>query len=99
MAVEENKAIIRRWMDECYDRGNWALMDELFAPDFVNHDPAAPMARDREGLKQVLAAQLTAFPDRRTTIEDLLAEGDKVTKRTTFRGTQTGTFGAIPPTG
>jgi steroid delta-isomerase-like uncharacterized protein len=99
MAAEENKAIVRRWVDEAYNPGNVGLMDELFAADFVNHDPANPMVRDLEGLKQDVRTQQAAFPDRHTSIDELLADGDKVIKRFTFRGTQTGEWNGIPPTG
>jgi steroid delta-isomerase-like uncharacterized protein len=99
MPAEENKAIVRRWVDEAYNPGNVGLMDELFAADFVNHDPANPMVRDLEGLKQDVRTQQAAFPDRHTSIDELLADGDKVIKRFTFRGTQTGEWNGIPATG
>jgi len=99
MPAEENKAIVRRWVDEAYNPGNVGLMDELFAADFVNHDPANPQVRDLEGLKQDVRTQQVAFPDRHTSIDELLADGDKVIKRFTFRGTQTGEWNGIPATG
>ena len=99
MPAEENKAIVRRWVDEAYNPGNVGLMDELFAADFVNHDPANPMVRDLEGLKQDVRTQQEAFPDRHTSIDELLADGDKVIKRFTFRGTQSGEWNGIPATG
>lgn len=99
MAAEENKSIVRRWVDEAYNPGNVGLMDELFAADFVNHDPANPMVRDLEGLKQDVRTQQEAFPDRHTSIDELLADGDKVIKRFTFRGTQSGEWNGIPATG
>lgn len=99
MAAEENKAIVCRWVDEAYNPGNVGLMDELFAADFVNHDPANPQVRDLEGLKQDVRTQQAGFPDRHTTIDELLADGDKVIKRFTFRGTQTGEWNGIPATG
>ncbi len=53
MSAETNKAIVRRIAEECYNNGNVALVDELFAANYVNHDPSAPQVRDREGRKQV----------------------------------------------
>ena len=99
MPAEENKAIVRRWVDEAYNPGNVGLMDELFAADFVNHDPANPMVRDLEGLKQDVRTQHAAFSDRHASIDELLADGDKVIKRFTYRGTQTGEWNGIPATG
>src|SRR5919202_2687526 len=99
MSAEENKAIVRRWVEECYNPGNLALVDELFAPDFANHDPARPDVRDLDGLRRLLSEQRAAMPDLLTTIEDLIADGDKVVKRFIFQGTQTGEILGIPPTG
>ncbi len=99
MSAEDNKALVRRWVEECYNPGNLALLDELFASDFVNHDPVRPDVRDLDGLKRLLSEQREALPDLLTTIEDLVADGDKVVKRFIFQGTQTGEILGIPPTG
>jgi steroid delta-isomerase-like uncharacterized protein len=99
MGTETNKAIVQRYVEEGYNACNMAVIDQLFAADFVNHDPAQPAVRDLQGLKQLIRGQRAAFPDVRTTIEDLVAEGDMVVKRFTVRGTHTGDFNGIPPTG
>lgn len=99
MTAETNKAIVHRYVEEGYNGRNTAVLDELFAADFVNHDPTQPAARDLEGLKQLMLAQHAAFPDVRVTIEDMVAEGDRVAKRFTLRGTNTGDFNGIPATG
>ena len=99
MTTETNKAIVHRYVEEGYNACNMAAIDELFAADFVNHDPAQPAVRDLQTLKQLIMAQHAAFPDVRTTIEDLVAVGDKVVKRFTVRGTHTGDFNGIPGTG
>ena len=99
MTTETNKAIVHRYVEEGYNAGNMAVIDELFAADFVVHDPAQPAVRDLQAFKQVIMAQRAAFPDVRTTIEDLVTEGDKVVKRFTVRGTHTGDFNGIPATG
>jgi predicted ester cyclase len=65
----------------------------------VGHFPGFPLAQGVDGLKQLLTVYLTAFSNRRVTIEDALAEGDRVVVRTTFRGTHTGSLMGIPPTG
>ena len=99
MTIETNKAVVHRYVKDGYNAANMAVIDELFATDFVNHDPSAPTVRDLEELKQLILAQHAAFADVRTTIEDLVADGDKVVKRFTVRGTHTGDFNGIPPTG
>ncbi|MFL5586864.1 MAG: ester cyclase [Ktedonobacteraceae bacterium] len=99
MTTETNKAIIRRIVEEIQNRDNLALIDELLAPNFVNHTPAPGLPPDREGIKQLLSMFRAAFPDGSMTIEDMIAEGDKVVSRKTYRGTHQGEFMGIPPTG
>jgi len=99
MSVEENKAGTRQGVEELWNQGKMELVDELWAPDFVNHDPTNPEVRDREGFKQWVIVARTAFPDLNVTIDDMIAEGDKVATRWTVRGTQKGEFGKIPATG
>ena len=98
MSADENKTIVRRYVEEGFNDGNLAVIDELFAADFVNYDPAAPQVRDLQALKQSIIAYHAAFPDIRTTIEDLVVEGDRVAKRFTMRGIRRGEFNGIPPT-
>lgn len=99
MAADENKALVHRFLEEFFNQGNWAVADELCAPNFVNHDPAAPQARDRMGMVQNFQMNHAGFPDSHTTAEEIIAEGDKVVKRWTFHGTHTGEWHGIPPTG
>ncbi len=73
------------------------MIDEVFAPNLINHDRLAP-AGDREGLKKLIAAGSDAFPDLRATIEDMVAEGDTVVVRTTLHGTHQRAFQGIPAT-
>jgi steroid delta-isomerase-like uncharacterized protein len=99
MSVEENKADTRRAIKGFWNQGNMALLDEFWAPNYINHDPTNPEVRDLEGFKQWVIAARTAFPDLNVTIDDLIAEGDKVVTRWTVRGTHKGEFGKIPATG
>jgi predicted ester cyclase len=99
MTAETNKATIRRIVEEIQNGDNLALIDELAAPTFVNHTPAPGLSPDREGIKQLLSMFRAAFPDGVMTIEDMIAEGDKVVSRKTYRGTHQGEFLGIPPTG
>jgi steroid delta-isomerase-like uncharacterized protein len=99
MTAETNKATIRRIVEEIQNGDNLALIDELLAPNFVNHTPAPGLSPDREGIKHLLSMFRAAFPDGVMTIEDMIAEGDKVATRKTYRGTHQGQFLGIPPTG
>ena len=98
MSAEENKALVRRYI-EAWNKHNLAAMEEVYAPDFVVHGPAAFGDMDLAGVKQVMPPFFTAFPDLHYTVEDLLAEGDKVVCRFTCRGTHQGEFMGIPPAG
>ena len=99
MSVEENKAIYRRWFEEVVTGRNVALADELLARDYVLHFPGFPVPVDREGHKHLLMMFHQGFPDWQETIDDVVAEGDKVVIRVTGRGTHQGEFQGIPPTG
>ncbi len=97
MSTEENKAICCRAIEE-FNRGNVAALSELWTPDLVYHDPNNPHVHGHEEYKQFLIAYLTAVPTQ-ITIEDLIAEGDKVVVRSTLRGTHQGQWRGAPPTG
>ena len=98
MPAEENRAIVRRLMEGAYT--NPEVHDELVADDYVGHFPPNPTLHGPEDLKRFNAEAAVAFPDVRVTIEDLLAEEDKVVIRWTLRGTHRGELrGGIPATG
>ena len=100
MSAEENKAVSRRVAEEVFNGGNVDLADELYAPDYVLHDPSLPEdLHGPEGIKRYAAMTLGAFPDIRVAVEDQVAEGDKVVSRWTATGTHTGDLMGIPPTG
>jgi len=98
MSTEENKALIRRAYEEAFNQRKLAVLDELDTPDFVVHNASTTM-QGLEAFKQFLSLYLTAFADALFTVEDLIAEGDKVVARHTFRGTHTGNLMGIAPTG
>jgi steroid delta-isomerase-like uncharacterized protein len=96
---EENKALVRRWF-AAVDKGNEHIVDDLIAVDYIDHNPPLPdMAPGREGVKQANVLLRAAFPDARHTIEDQIAEGDKVVTRVTARATFQGEILGIPPNG
>ncbi len=99
MSVDENKALVRRFFDEMLNPGNAEVGDELFAVDAIDHAAFPDQVAGREGFKQAVRMVHAAFPDIRYTFEDMIAEGDRVATRWTLRGTQTGEFLGIPPTG
>jgi steroid delta-isomerase-like uncharacterized protein len=102
MSTEENKALVHRYYEawnEALNKQNLAGVDELFAPDFVIHGTGLFPDMDLAGVKQVFTAWWTVFPDWHYTLEDLIAEGDKVAHRYTVRGTHQGEIMGIPPTG
>jgi steroid delta-isomerase-like uncharacterized protein len=96
---EENKALARRWA-EILNQGNFDLVEEIYAPDFVDHDPTMPEdVRGPEGAREVYSMYRSAFPDAEVTIEDQVAEGDTVATRWTGRGTHQGDLMGVPPSG
>jgi len=99
MSIENNKAMIRRMFEEVYNQGNYDVADELFAENYVSHNGLGLTVLGPEGIKRVAAMQRTAFPDLHSTIEDLIAEGDKVVVRGIDHGTHLGEFLGYPPTG
>ena len=86
-STEANKALVRQLIDAVWNSGTLAGVDELVAPDFVNHSAAPGTPPDREGFKQTAATTRTTFPDFHVTVEDLVAEGDLVVAHFTARGT------------
>jgi predicted ester cyclase len=98
MSEEQNKKVFERVIEEAYSKGNVAVLDEAFAPNFVEHQAgiAPPTA---EGVKRSIGFIRGAFPDMKLTIEEMIASGDRVWARLTGRGTHQGPFLGIPPTG
>jgi steroid delta-isomerase-like uncharacterized protein len=99
MAAEELKAIARRYIEEVWNNGNLVLIDELFTPDYINHSPNVGQMAGPEGLKQLIATFRRAAPDLHLTINDMIAEGDRVVTRWTAQGTHQGELMGVPPTG
>jgi len=95
---EQNKAQVRRVVEEIYNQGNLDVVDEVTVADLVIHASSQDI-RGRDGAKRYVAALRAGFPDLRLTIEDQIAEGDMVVTRWTARGTHTGEFEGIGLTG
>ena len=97
---EQNKAMVRRHLEEVFAKGDRDAIPELFAPDYVEHDPASDEEiRGHEGVRRELSIYRSAFSDIEITIEDQIAEGDYVATRATLRGTHVEELFGVPPTG
>jgi steroid delta-isomerase-like uncharacterized protein len=100
MSVEEHKAVVRRFYEEVWQKGNVAVADGAFAPDYVRHDARpATAAPGPAGQKQIAAAFRAAFPDLRFEVEIVIGEGTYVAARWTASGTHTGRWGDVEATG
>jgi steroid delta-isomerase-like uncharacterized protein len=93
----------RRLLEQSFNEGNFELIDELVAPDAINHDPATPLelrnARGPEVLKRMASMYRTAFPDLQITVDDVIAADDKVVLRWHSEGTHRGELAGLAPTG
>ena len=99
MAAEKNnKALVRRFVEEFWNEGNTSAADELMASDAEIHMPTGEVV-DVDGLKGFAGSFRDSFPNWHSTFEDLIAEGDRVAERWTGRGTHRGELQGIPPTG
>ena len=98
MATQENKALLRRFI-ELWNTGNLAAADEFVSVDLVDHTLMPGLPPGLAGFKLMVGGFRAAFPDLHISIDDLIAQDDKAAARVTFRGTQRGDFQGIPPTG
>lgn len=94
-----NKRIVRRLIEEAQQGGNLAVIQELLAEDFVDHTPLPGLPPTRDGVSMLFAGMQQAFPDLRVTIEEQIADDEKVATRKTFEGTHRGPFLGIAATG
>jgi steroid delta-isomerase-like uncharacterized protein len=96
---EENRALVGRFVEEAFNRGNLDVANEIYASSFVSYESAGPVERSPEYVKGFVKAYRDAFPDGRTTVETVISESDRVAYRWSFRGTHEGELMEIPPTG
>jgi steroid delta-isomerase-like uncharacterized protein len=99
MSTETNKATVHRMHEQVYKARRPDLIGEFFTEDFVGHNIGAPTINGLEELRAGIAAVLDAYPDFKLSLDDVIAEGDKVAARWTSRGTQQGELAGIPATG
>jgi len=98
MSVEENKAMVRRIIEEAVNKGNLAVIDDIMAPNYVYHFPGMEI-KGPDGFRQFATTMRTAFPDLNITINEIIGEGNLVASRLTLRGTLKGEFMGQAPTG
>ena len=102
MSTEANKAVARRYFEEFLNQGKGVVEEGLFAPTYQSYFPGRPGPLDKQEHDHVTITFFAAFPDAHFTVEDMIAEGDRVVSRYTYRGTHQGSWTAvlgIPPTG
>ena len=99
MSEQDNKAVVRRYYDEVLNLRTIDLLDELAVEDYVEHDPFPGQGNGLADLKARVAGLCSAFNPLQFTIQDVIAEGDKVVVRWTYAGTHSGSFMGIPATG
>lgn len=99
MTLDANKAVVRRLFEEVFAAGDTAAVRDLVASDIIDHDPMPGQPAGVEGIEYVASTLHTAQPDLRFTVDDLVAEGDRVAIRWTLRGTSTGPMFGQPPSG
>jgi steroid delta-isomerase-like uncharacterized protein len=99
MSATENKKIVSRLYTEVINQEQSAVIDEIFAPDVVVHDPLSGTSQGIDALKGMMAFFNAAFPGHRATVEALLADGEQVAALHTHTAPNTGSFMGMPPTG
>ena len=98
-SIEQNKATVRRVFDEVLNQGRLEVIDEIYDPNIVDHDPLPGGPVGIEGVRYSIGGLLEAFPDLHVTIEDMSAHGDFVVVHNVWTGTQTGRLVGLPSTG
>ncbi len=98
MSVEENKALVRRFWD-AFKRNDVAALEEVTSQDVVYHTAPPGLSAGIQGYRELMAMYFSSFPDLQITVDDMIAEGDKVVTRFTGRGTHRGDFMGAAPTG
>jgi steroid delta-isomerase-like uncharacterized protein len=99
MTTTQTKSAVRRVLDEAFNQGNLAVIDEVFTPNHFTHTASPGIQNNNEGLKQLVTLFRTAFPDLNCTVEDEINADGKVAAHWTMSGTHKGPLMGTPPTG
>ena len=98
--IEFNRKLIEAYFYEVWNNGDFNKMEEIIAPDYINHNPSTPKPPPGpEGLKPIISSMRNGIPDLRYTIKDAVITADKVVVRVSVTGTHLGNLFGIPPTG
>lgn len=97
--LEENKQLARSVPEDIATDQNFDRIDEVFAEDFVEHNPLGGEIQGIDAVREEFQAHLDSFPDFEATVEQIVAEGDLVAMHVKWRGTHEGTFMGVEPTG
>jgi predicted ester cyclase len=99
MSAQENEALVRRYFEEGWVKGNLAAVEDFMVPNYIEHQVPDVQLASRDSLKQLLATYYKAFPDMKSVLHDIFAQGDRVAFRWSVSGTHLGDWVGIPPTG
>ncbi|GAB4328207.1 MAG: hypothetical protein Kow0074_23990 [Candidatus Zixiibacteriota bacterium] len=99
MTTEQNKERVREFFDKVINGRDMTRFDDYLSSNFVEHEPLEPFPPTREGVRSFFESMRAAFPDLKVSIEDMVAEGDKVVARQMWRGTHKGEFMGVPASG
>ena len=97
--MSDNKGLVRRVCEEAINKGNFGVLEEVLGTDYVYREPTIGEKRGKTAIRELMTMYRNAFPDLKMTIEEQIAEGDKVVTRWTATGTQRGEFMGVRPTG
>ena len=99
MSVPKLESQARAFYVQAINKKNLAIIEALLAPDFIDHEDLGTVEPNRDGVKMFLGMLISAFPDLKVTVDDMISDGDKVVLRSTWMGTHEGEFMGIPATG
>ena len=99
MSLDQNKKVVRQFLEEVFDNRRLDLVDDILAPDYLLYHPGASQPLKRDAFPAFLAGFPAGFPDFFMEVKSIIAEGDEVAARFVLGGTHKGTFMGVPPTG
>ena len=99
MSAKRNKATAERWVEKIWNRGDMSALDAIVSPDLVLHRRVNTDVQGHAGLKQAVSDFRSGLPDGHFTVDEMIAEGDKLVVRWTLTGTHRGAFAGVAATG
>src|SRR5215216_5148822 len=99
MSAQQNEALVRRYFEEAWVKGNLAAVEDFMVPNYIEHQVPDVHLASRDSLKQLLATYYKAFPDMKSVLNDIFGKGDRVAFRWSVSGTHLGDWFGVSPTG